>query len=650
MAIVRMKKFHLLAHKADKDKLLRNLQIFRNVQFSQVDSDNEAISEVKYQDELTEIEQKLSFCKYALDHMSKYYPKSSGLKEMYIGLPNLTFEELEARAENIDFDSIYNSIRANGDGMDGTRYDLSKVREELEELNAYKKLDIIPSTLDSLSTSNYNIGSIPIKTKKEFEEALAGVQTVYYEVVGIKKDEAIYIIFNHKDDNHKVDEIFKSKGFSKNNLKLTSTVSERINELRDYEKRLINRKDDLREGLKDLIKYRQDIEICYEYYSNKKVRLLANEKAKGSSAVCIFEGYIPESQLEEFKQIVTKSTDGANSLEFEDVDRESEEVPIMLKNNKLVRPFEIITENYSVPKYNELDPTALLAPFYAFFFGMMTADAGYGTLVFILCILAIKFFNLNPTMKKSIKFFATISIFTIIWGIIYNSYFGTKIPWMPQLLDMESQVVNILILCIIIAIIHLFLGLGVRGYLYIKNKKYIMVIFDVISWYMAILGAIFLMAGDTIGLSSAAVQISKWVMIAGMIMIIIGGMLSTTGSFGAKLGAGIYNLYGISGYIGDIVSYTRLMALGLSGAYIALSANIIAGMMFGSFIGKIFGIIVLIVFHAFNLFLSYLGSYVHGMRLIYVEFFGKFYEGGGKPFKSFRSPSKYINLDRHYEE
>lgn len=650
MAIVKMKKFHLMAMNTDRDELLRRLQIFRNVQFKDVEFDEETLKDIDTGRESEDAELVINHCKYALDHINKYCPRSSGLKDIYYGLPNLTFNELEAKVKKIDFDKIYDLIRSNGDAMEGIRYDLGKAREELDELNVYKKLDIIPLQLEGYKNTRYYIGSIPVKTRKEFEDALNEVDTAYLELIGLRKDEAVYLVLYHNDDQDKVDEVIKSKGFSKNNLKIDTTVSERIEQLREEEEKLNSRNKDLVDQLEDYSSYRQDIELVYEYYQNKKVRYMANNKGRGSESISIYEGYYPADQEQEFIDIVSETTGGAYSFETEDVEKDSLDVPIMLKNWGIFRPFEIITENYSVPKYNELDPTALLAPFYAFFFGMMTADAGYGILVFIGCMLALKFCNLKPSMKKSIKFFSIISIFTIIWGIIYNSYFGVELKFMPQFLNMSTQVINILIICIIIALVHLFLGLAVKGYLYIRNGQPIMAIFDVLSWYMALLGAIGLMAGAKLGLSQGQVSICKWVMIAGMIMIIIGGMLSSEGGFGAKLGAGIYNLYGITGYIGDIVSYTRLMALGLSGAYIALSANIIAGMMFGSFIGKILGILVLIAFHAFNLFLSYLGSYVHGMRLIYVEFFGKFYEGGGKPFQYFRSQSKYINLDRHFDE
>lgn len=650
MSIVKMKKFHLLALKSDKDELLRRLQIFRNVEFSKVETDSVGISDIEVKEELNRVETDINHCKYCLDIANKYYPKKSGFAAIKKGMLNLTFSELEIRAGNIEFEEIYDKFKLNGSAIDGVHYDMSKVKEEIEELNVYKKFDVIPTQLQNLKDVKSYIGSIPIKASKEFEEALSEIYTVHFEQIGIKKDEAVYVIIYHVCDIDLVDEIIKTKGFSKSNLKLDKTVKDRILELREDEKKLTQREKEIKSNIENLTSYREDVEIYYEYMSNLKVRLLANSKAKGSDATCVFEGYFPEEQEKEFVDIVNETTDGAYDLQLSVVDKDSEEVPIMLKNNKLFGVFEPITKTYAMPKYNEIDPTPFFAPFYALFFGMMSADAGYGLLVLIGCIFALKAFNLSVGMRKNIKFFTVLSVFTVIWGIVYNSYFGVKLDFMPQLLDMSSQVINILILAIVFGIIHLFAGLAIKAYLCIKEGKILDAVFGVFSWYVTLISAGITLLGSSIGISEGAVSLSKYIMYIGFVMIIIGGAIGVDGNIGAKLGAGLYNLYGITGYVGDIVSYSRLLALGLSGAYIALSVNTIAGLMFGNIIGMIFAVLVLLVFHAFNIFLSYLGAYVHGMRLIYVEFFGKFYEGGGREFKHFRSESKYINLDRQYEE
>lgn len=339
------------------------------------------------------------------------------------------------------------------------------------------------------------------------------------------------------------------------------------------------------------------------------------------------------------------------TAEFEEVDKNDSEVPIILKNNRIVRAFESITSTYALPKYNEVDPTPLYAPIYALFFGMMSADVGYGMVLVILTSLGLKICNFTPNMKKNVKFFQLIGISTTIWGFLYGSYFGASIPGMWRLFDLSKDFMTILIISIIMGGIHLAYGLLIKAYMQVRDGQYVDMFFDVIAWFLT-LGGIISFLLSLAGIISLEVgNIAKYVMIVGIILLVIGGARASEGNIAKRLVAGIYNVYGISNYIGDFVSYSRLMALGMSGGYIAFSVNMIAGMVWGkTFIGYIAAIIILVLFHAFNLFLSCLGAYVHALRLIYVEFFGKFYEGGGKAFKFFRNKTKYINLDRQYED
>ena len=178
----------------------------------------------------------------------------------------------------------------------------------------------------------------------------------------------------------------------------------------------------------------------------------------------------------------------------------------------------------------------------------------------------------------------------------------------------------------------------------IRDGKALDAVYDVLFWYMALMGGMAYLVFKMKNLSPAVTSVSMWIMIVGMVGIVLTGGRDAKG-VGAKLGGGLYSLYGISSYVGDFVSYSRLMALGLSGGFIASAINMIAGMISGSWVGMIFIPVILLGGHLFNMFLSFLGAYVHTSRLMYVEYFGKFYEGGGKPFKDFRTENKYINLD-----
>ena len=193
-------------------------------------------------------------------------------------------------------------------------------------------------------------------------------------------------------------------------------------------------------------------------------------------------------------------------------------------------------------------------------------------------------------------------------------------------------------------LVHIFYGLSINAYIKIRDGKFLDALYDVGFWYLALIGAIGFLLPMVIDLPAIVKTISMVIMIIGMAGIVLFGARDAA-SIGGRIGGGIYELYGISGYVGDFVSYSRLMALGLSGGFIASSINMMAGMVAEKgFIGIIFAAIIFIGGQLFNLGLSLLGAYVHTIRLTFVEFFGKFYEGGGVGFNLFRSNTKYINL------
>ncbi|MCT7693785.1 MAG: V-type ATP synthase subunit I, partial [Lactobacillus iners] len=329
-------------------------------------------------------------------------------------------------------------------------------------------------------------------------------------------------------------------------------------------------------------------------------------------------------------------------LTMEKVAKTSNDAPIKLKNGKFSDAFEGLVKTYSMPSYNEIDPTPLVAPFYWLFFGMMVADFGYGLLVTILSGIVLKTCNLKEAMRKNVKFFFYLGFSIMLWGAIYGSYFSLPLG-IPGLINPTTDYNTILKLSIVIGLIHVFVGLGAKAYMQIRDGKPLDAFYDVGLWYLTLTTVILLLLGKYMGFNPIAMKVIKYIMILSMIGIILTGGREVK-NIGGRIGLGIYSLYGISGYMGDLISYARLMALGLSGGFIALSVNQICAMVGFKPATIIFVIIIFVFGQTFNILLSLLGAYVHSARLIYVEFFGKFYEGGGKEFKDFKIDEKYINI------
>lgn len=655
MAIVKMKQFHLLALESQKDELLRRLQIFRNVEFKQSFEADEEVGEKLHRENtdktVSMYVEEINKCSRAIETVQKYVPSETGLKAFIKGLPNYTFDEMEKRAKTFDFDTHYSELKEISDKLEGFENDIRRNKEEVEELTAFSGLDVAVDVLGKLKATKAELGSVPLKSKEEFEKELSNFDLAYFEQVGTDKDNLIYLVAYHNSEIEEVEEVLRLNGFTKASFVANGLPKTRIENLEAQNKELLVQKEASIKNIQGFAQYLEDFQVKFEYLNNVKLRYEEEKGFLKTDKVCLISGYCPLSDEKSLQTIASDVTNDKYYIETEDVDRESLETPIMLKNSRLVKAFESVTSTYAMPKYNEIDPTPLYAPIYALFFGMMAADVGYGLVLVLLTTLGLKLANLGPAMKQNFKFFQLIGISAAIWGFLYGSYFGASIPGMWRLFDLGKDFMTILVISIAMGGVHLFYGLAIKGYMLLRDGDPVSMIFDVIGWYVTLIGIIVFILGAQGVLAANLASIGKYTMIIGIVMLIIGGARQSDGGVAVKIVSGLYNVYGISNYIGDFVSYSRLMALGMAGGYIAYAVNMIAGMVIGSgVLGLIAGIFILVFFHAFNLFLTCLGAYVHAIRLIYVEFFSKFYEGGGKAFKVFRNTTKYINLDRHFEE
>ena len=308
--------------------------------------------------------------------------------------------------------------------------------------------------------------------------------------------------------------------------------------------------------------------------------------------------------------------------------------------------------------------------FYVFLFGLMLSDAAYGLIIFLGCFAVIKKFpRMESSLKKSIKMFMYCGISTLIWGILFGGYFGDAIDvvartffhvevpeggmikalWFVPLNDP----MRMLIYSMLFGVIHLFTGLGIKGYMLLRDKKYLDFFCDVVLWFVFLIGLILLLLPSEIFASIAQLEPGTFpaaVSQAGKILAIVGvvGLVLMSGrsskNIGLRLALGAYDVYNVTGWLSDVLSYSRLLALGLATGVIASVVNQMGSMAGDGIFGAIVFIAVFVIGHVFNMAINVLGAYVHTNRLQFVEFFGKFYEGGGKPFSPFQSNTKYVDV------
>ena len=656
MAIVKMSKFDLVVFAEQRAKVLKKLQKFKEVNFVDIELHDEngelskdaveGVTKYVNNEELTHIDERLYQLSNAISLIKKYDERKTRLRDVIHGNENYTFDELAKKALTYDWKKVSSELNKIGTQYSQIKSEISKKYMRYDEIDLWERLDVNPKELKNLKKVNTFLGTVPIKLKGTFIDGISELDKTYYEELKIVKDEVYYLVISSIDESEKekLAEVFRNSSFTVENLDIDAVPQDYKNELQKEISELKKEKRRLKAQIKTYSEDLTDLQAVYEYMQNKKLRIVESEKLAQTENTILIKGWIPTEKVSEFEKVIKDEAGDNYYLTFTDADRDDATVPIKLKNGKVASTFENLTGMYAYPRYNEIDPTPLFTPFYILFFGMMGADVGYGLVLLLATMFVLKVVNLSSQMRKSIKFFFYLSFSVIFWGLLYGSYFGATIPGMWRLVDPASQYNDLLIGSIVFGVVHIFVGLAIKAYMLIRDGKSLEAVYDVLFWYMALIGGMLFLIFKLMNLSAVVANVSMWVMIAGMAGIVLTGGREAKG-VGAKLGGGLYSLYGISSYVGDFVSYSRLMALGLSGGFIASAINMIAGMIGGNWFGMIFIPVILIAGHLFNMFLSFLGAYVHTSRLMYVEYFGKFYEGGGKPFKDFRTENKYINLD-----
>ena len=651
MAIVKMKKFTLLTFESKKSELLKEIQGLSNVEFINLQDEDllekyeylESLSKDSDEEECSNYEENLSKAKFGVEFLTKYVPKKSGLKALTEEKLTLTLDELEERFNSSNWLASYEKVKQKEEELAKLDSEVSKLQSEIDTLTPWENLDIAFSELKTLKNTSYYLGTVA----KGYEETLLQeLSNCYLEIISRNTNDINILLLANKEYDDKVSEVLRSVGFNSFKTQQSDVPLKLIFHYKHEIEEIQSKKFFVQEEIADLEEDLKKLELAYDYFASKVERKKVSSNFLKTKNVCAIQGWIAEEDSENLRIICSNVLNDDYYIEFEDVkEEEIDDVPIKLRNGELVSAFESITGMYSYPKYNEIDPTPLLTPFYLIFFGMMVADAGYGLIVLLGSFLALKFLKLSDSMRDFAKFFFYLSFPIIFFGLIYGSFFGDLIVLPTQLIDSNKDVMTIVVLSIGFGVIQIFFGLFIKAYSLIRIGKGMDALFDAGSWLITLTSIGGIAAVKFLGLPEFLGTVFIATTVIGMILIVIAGGRNEK-SIGAKAGQGLYNLYGISGYVGDLVSYTRLMALGLAGGSIAGALNLLINTLPGV-AAIILGPVLLIFFHIFNLGLSLLGAYVHTARLQYVEYFGKFYEGGGKPFKAFKSSEKYIKIKRN---
>ncbi|MBS6105237.1 V-type ATP synthase subunit I [Anaerococcus sp.] len=644
MAIVKMDKFNLLSFDSDRDNLLNTLQGFNYVHFNDLvkESDDNYLTEVRKTKKLAEIDESLNKVNYAIDVIRDYTKDLPD--ELHDKVSDLSLEEVNKRGANFTFDLIYEKLRNLITKREKLVQSRDNLNQKYDDLSPWQDINVNVGKLYKSDRFFLETGTISNKFYEDLQKALVERNldgTLVYKIG--ERDGNLYVVaISTNKEANEFSDILREFGFTRVKIAADNEVNTYLTDLSSQKDEINAEIEAVDKEITEFKKYLPDLYIYQSYITNCRKKEASSENFLKTRQMNIIEGYVPSDRSNEFKADLDKVLGDRYILDIIPAEKDDPNVPIILKNNKLIEPYESVVATYALPKYSELDPTAIVAPFYTIFTGFMIGDLGYGLLGVIAILLALKLKEFPKETEQTLKLFLRISISACVFGFIFGSVFGGIIDVPFGWVDTTQDINQLITLSIIIGAISLFFALGVKGFMSIRDGHPDALVFDVFSWYMAV--------GGAIALALTKSPIAKWIMIAGMIMIVLFAGRDKK-SWGARIASGTYELYGITSWIGDFVSFLRLMALVLSGGFVAYSVNLIVEMMAGSGIGGLIGgIIVFVVFQLFNMFLSYLSAYVHSLRLIYVEMFNKFYEGGGIKFREMVEDTNFINIIRRGEK
>lgn len=667
MAVLQMQRISICALKKDRKAILEKLQSMGVIEMNQIVSEDEGFEKMDTMNARLSFEKKAQLTENALAVLETYVPEKHSLLSSLEGkrlIGESEFEQMISGKEQVVAEA--NEIVGLNKEIAENRAAILKLSNQIEALSPWLALDV-PMTDKGTKEVALLLGTMAAGTTEETvyaaiaehgaQEDMADVHIIHSD-----KDAVCLAVFCMRAQETAVEEALRASGFARPSQPAEKIPAQRKAELEAEIEKLNMRITKIEEEIRILAEYRERLKAVGDYFRMRAGKYEVLGTIPQSQRTFVVSGYIPQKVVGAVEKGIGEIYDCV--IDVEDL-KEDEEPPTLLQNNGFSSSMEGVLESYGLPHKGEFDPTTIMSFFYVFFFGMMLSDAAYGAVIAIACFIVLKKYpRMSESMHKSLKMFMFCGISTIVWGVLFGGYFGNVVDIVSQTFFGKTVTIKplwfmplddpmkLLVYSLAFGVIHLFAGLGIKGYMLLKEGKVLDFFCDVILWYVFLIGLILMLLPTDIFASIAQTQIvfppilntlAKVLAIAGAVgLVLMSGRENKNPVLRIALGA--YDIYNITGWLSDVLSYSRLLALGLATGVIASVVNQMGSMFGKGIIGVIGFVIVFIVGHAMNLAINLLGAYVHTNRLQFVEFFGKFYEGGGKPFEPFKSETRYVDI------
>ncbi|MFQ5646439.1 MAG: V-type ATP synthase subunit I [bacterium] len=634
MAVSKLKKIKLVSHNSFRNTMLEVLQRRGAVHVCDLtEEDSAGKKPVNAQAE----EEAVSRLNFSLAFLAPYATETGFLEKLSAGKPVLPSQKLSQLVKETDINAIFEQCTRINHDLKLIDQDTRHAHDEIETTAPWKKLNCPLESLGATDSSFIKTFFIKIEALDGFLNASGGL-CVHCREIDRAENKAMLLIAAHRSDREKFQETLETFNLEEVSWgELTGTPAQRIKALENRVKELDQKKRDLEAEARSLLKNRSNLEFLCDYYLNAKHKLEIQDCFRETSSSFILEGWIKESGIE---ALLTDLRQYSNDWAYEILDSD-ETPPVVMENKPMAAPFEAVTNMYGLPKYDEVDPTPILAPFFFVFFGLCLADGGYGLILTGLAYWALKKFKLPEESRGMVKLGLYCGIATILAGVVTGSWFGDLARYLPfdaltrflkglSLFDPIYEPMIFMALALNLGVFHICTGIYTKFSQHLKRQEYSDAFFGQIPWLLLFLAVELYWIISTGYLSPVLGGYLKWVVYFSLGILFFFGGRGTVNPL-VRLGKGFLELYESIAYLSDVLSYSRLLALGLASAVIANVINMISSLVLGvPFLGYLMLAAIMLGGHTFNLLINTLGSFIHTSRLQFVEFFPKFFEGGGK--------------------
>ncbi|MGE5560998.1 MAG: V-type ATP synthase subunit I [Chloroflexota bacterium] len=662
MAVLRVKKATIVAERTAQASLLEALQAFGNFELTDLREAAESLDVSPPPEGNVDAAAKARV-KQALDLLARYESQKSGIVETFVDVKYaMTLSEYRQMTDH-DYFAVVDRVQELDARLTALQEERKQAEALAETLRPLRNLVVPLENLVPTSRCNVILGAVPLAEAPSLEADLLQVREEHHEIVG-QDGRSIYVLAIHLTDDQRVPQALSAHGF----VPLTLTglrglpvhcLAEAEVKLAQIDKDVAAAEDELRAIAADDIR----LKAVYDGFLTAEQRQAASDQALNTPHLIVVQGWVATKRASALEQAVRGACQGAEVI-FADPG-EGDTPPVILDNPAITEPFQMVTNIYGAPAYHEMDPTPWLAPFFAIFFGTALGDAGYGLFMSIFFFIGMRKWNkLTWAGKRLNRLLVIIGLVSIVMGLATGSFFGDLTAYLPfpalnalrarlTLIDPMANPLGMMVVALAMGVVQVYTGVIAKFVAVVRGGSLTDAILDQGMWLLY-LGGFVLMALATFGILPAALAPAfKYVGFAGVLGILLFAGRANRNPL-ARIGVGLYALYGTINYIADVLSYSRLLALGLAGAVIGVVVNQL-GFMAGGFkiagipFGIVFVVAILAGGHLFNLGISAFGAFIHCARLQFVEYFSKFYEGGGRYIDPFRWKGKYT-LIREYTE